>query len=160
MHFTLLDLHSTRLCRTFFPRWARQRLPALFLICIASLSLAAQAEPDKEVIDCNRVNNGYGNTYEMNVCADRLNRENESKLEKVLKKLRASLTIDLDKKTLDESQKIWSSWKAKEAQLCALTMGYTPDGSGYGMQVSYCAANLTNQRTVVLQKYLKEVQSR
>ena len=136
-------------------------------LCIATLALAPFISPASNAqlagkpVDCGRVEKGYGSNFEMTVCADRSSHNAKQRLQKLLNNLRTAMPEGFGRKALEESQAAWMAWKNKEAQLCANAMaGYSPEGSGFDMQVSYCSTKLTNERIAVLQKYLGEVKSR
>ena len=128
--------------------------------CLAVFPGAIQAQTFDMSIDCKRVEKEGGNNYEMGQCAGRAYEASKAQLALVLKKLRAQMPDDSGRKLLDESQALWSKWKAKEPQLCALSSGYSPEGSGYGLQWSTCAAEMTRARTEQLRRYLTSMKTR
>jgi uncharacterized protein YecT (DUF1311 family) len=128
--------------------------------CLAVFPGGLQAQTFDMSIDCKRVEKEGGNNYEMGQCAGRAYEASKVQLALVLKKLRAQLPDHSGRKLLDESQALWSNWMAKETQLCALSSGYTLEGSGYGLQWSACAAEMTRARTEQLRRYLTSMKSR
>jgi uncharacterized protein YecT (DUF1311 family) len=140
----------------------------LGLLLITSCDANDQASQRQNVeknIDCDKVQKGIDqNTYTLTVCASRQNLANRASMAETLKELHAVLKDyykdDDGVKILEQSQSSWQIWKSNEAKLCVRSLGYGPDGSGYEFQLNNCAANLTDQRTNELKRYLKEFKSR
>jgi len=140
----------------------RRTLPILLSLstCLAGLSVSAQAQTFDMTINCKRVEKEGGNNYEMGQCAGRAYEASQSQLAGVLKNLRTLMPDETSRKLLDESQALWSKWKEKEPQLCARSAGYDPQGSGYGLQWSTCAAEMNRIRTEQLRRYLSWMKTR
>jgi len=130
------------------------------VLCVAALASSAHAQPYDRSIDCKRVESEGGNNYEMGQCAGRARLAAQGQLDQTVKRLQQVMPMGGSRKALSEAQIRWSAWASKEAALCASSLGYGPDGTGYGMAWTNCFASLTNQRIKVLQGYLREVQSR
>lgn len=128
--------------------------------CLSVVPGAVHAQTFDMSIDCKRVEKIGGNNYEMGQCAGRAHEASKAQLALVLKSLRVLIPDESGRKLLDESQALWSKWKAKEPQLCALSVGYGPEGTGYGMQWGYCAAEMTRLRTEQLRRYLSIMKTR
>lgn len=137
-------------------------LPLLLSLttCLAGLAGAVQAQTYDMSINCKRVEKEGGNNYEMGQCAGRAYEASQSQLARVLKNLRALMPDESRRKLLDESQALWAKWKEKEPKLCALSAGYDPQGSGYGLQWSLCAAEMNRTRTEQLRRYLTSIKTR
>lgn len=154
--------------RRQFPSIPRSWLLALLAItCACSSPLAGLAQDSDKTINCKDVEKGIGqNTYTLTICASRANLAARARLDSVFKEVRAVIKgyyKDNDGiKILDESQASWYTWKKNEAKLCTYSIGAGSGagGSGYEMQLNYCAALLTDQRTKELKKYLVELRSR
>lgn len=135
-------------------------LPLFLTACFCLLPGPLQAQTFDMSLDCKRIEKTGGNNYEMSQCAGRAYQASKAQLELVLKQLRAVIPDPAGRQLLEASQALWSKWKAKEPELCALSLGYGPEGSGYGMQWGYCAAEITRARTEQLSRYLRFIKTR
>ena len=124
-------------------------------------SAPAPVRPAEPPIDCVRVEQGAGNSYEISVCAERARTQLQSRIDQTVRQLKEFMRNDLaGAKALNESQAAWAAWRDKEALLCASAAGFGPDGSGYGMAAGNCSTALTRERLKQLEAHLAEFKRR
>ena len=121
---------------------------------LLSASIAAEVSYDQS-IDCHRVDKEGGSGYEIGQCAGRARVDANTQMGKVYAQLRKTQN-KTDDALLIKSQRAWNLWREREAAFCAANAGFSPKGSGYGIQWAYCDAGIVENRTKKLRQYLQD----